>query len=130
MQDNQNTKSGSPLRRKSKKVQTEFLIDTRQMIRSFFCPQKIFVPYLTPSSTFVPYMTLRCIFHPATVNCAVKRCFCPYGPHHPSPSSPPPGRRIVPQHTATATPCADSQIAVQNLKSIQTCSNNSQTLQE
>ena len=67
------------------------------MTRSFLGPQKNFVPYLTPSSTFIPYMTLRCIFHPATVNCAVKRRFCPCGPHHPSPSSPPPGRRVLPQ---------------------------------
>ena len=69
------------------------------MTHSFLCPQKIFVPYLTSSSTFIPYVTLRCIFHPATVNCAVKRRFCPYGPHHPSPSSPP-GRRVLPQSAA------------------------------
>ena len=59
------------------------------MIRFFFDPQKISVPYLTPSSTFIPYTTLRWIFHPRTVNCDVKRRFCPCGPHHPSPSSPP-----------------------------------------
>ena len=76
------------------------LFDIRQMFRSFLGPQKIFVPYLTPSSTFIPYMTLRCIFHPATVNCAVKRRFCPCGPHHPSPSSPPLGRRVLPKPAA------------------------------
>ena len=50
------------------------------MTRSFLGPRKNFVPYLTPSSTFIPYMTLCYIFHPATVNCAVKRRFCPCGP--------------------------------------------------
>ena len=69
------------------------------MPRSFLGPRKIFVPYLTPSSTFVPSVTLRRVFHPATVNCAVKRRFCPCGPHHPSPSSPP-GRRVLPQSAA------------------------------
>jgi len=46
-------------------------------------------------------MTLRCIFHPATVNCAVKRRFCRRGPHHPSPSSPPPARRVLPHPTGS-----------------------------
>ena len=65
------------------------LFDIRQMTRSFFCPQNNFVSYLTPSSIFVPYTTLRWVWHPWTVNCHVKRRFCPRGPHHPSPSSPP-----------------------------------------
>ena len=72
-----------------KRLRENSLFDTRQMTRSFFDPQKNFVPYLTPSSTFIPYMTLRWIFHPRTVNCDVKKRFCPCGPHHPSPSSPP-----------------------------------------
>ena len=70
------------------------------MTRSFLGFQKFFVLYLTPSSTFIPYVTLRCIFHPATVNRVVKRRFCPCEPHHPSPSSPPPGRRVLPQSAA------------------------------
>ena len=63
-----------------KKRRENSLFDTREMTRSFLGSQKNFVPYLTPSLTFIPYMTLRCIFHPATVNCAVKRRFAPVGP--------------------------------------------------